>query len=154
MEQTQKKIEMSKPEDQRMSVGDAIDCYIDNLVGVISPSTVRRYQSDRKKFFKAIMPVKLHDLTQAQVQQAVSLDSKRFAPKSIHCAHGLLSAALAFTCPTFTLKSIFRKSRIRMSLFLKTAISSDCWSVLKVRAWKELSFWALAAEYVVPKSAD
>lgn len=106
MEQTQKKIELSKPEDQRMSVGDAIDQYIANLIGVLSPTTIRRYQKDRLKFFKGIMDIKLVDLTQAAIQQAVSLDAKRYAPKSIHCAHGLLSAALSVYLPDFRLKTI------------------------------------------------
>ena len=105
MEQTQKKIDMAKPLDQRMSVGDAIDQYIDNVIGVLSPTTIRRYQKDRLKFFKPIMDIKLHDLTQADVQKAVSMDSKRYAPKSIHCAHGLLSAALSIYLPDFQLKT-------------------------------------------------
>lgn len=105
MEQSRKKIEMAKPQDERMTVGDAINQYITNLVGVLSPTTIRRYQKDRQKFFKGIMSIKLHALTQAEVQMAVSLDSKRFAPKSIHCAHGLLSAALGVYRPDFVLKT-------------------------------------------------
>lgn len=91
--------------DGHMSVGDAIDQYINNVIGVLSPTTIRRYQKDRQKFFRGIMDIKLHDLTQADVQQAVSLDSKRFAPKSIHCAHGLLSAALNVYRPDFQLRT-------------------------------------------------
>lgn len=105
MEQSRERIEKSLPEDQRMSVGNAIDQYINNLIGVLSPTTIRRYQKDRQKFFKGIMDIKLHDLTQAEIQQAVSLDSKRFAPKSIHCAHGLLSAALSVYRPDFQLRT-------------------------------------------------
>lgn len=105
MEATQKKLERSKPAEQRMSVGDAIDAYIQNVNGVLSPTTIRRYQKDRQRFFKGLMDIKLVDLTQAAVQQAVSLDAKRYAPKSIHCAHGLLSAALSVYLPDFHLKT-------------------------------------------------
>lgn len=94
MQQTEKKKEMAKPVSQQMTVGDAIDRYINNVIGVLSPTTIRRYQTDRKKFFEGIMEIKLFDPTQDDVQRAVSLDSKRYAAKSIHCAHGLLSAAL------------------------------------------------------------
>lgn len=100
-----KKREMAKPEEQRMSVGDAIDRYIENLEGVCSPTTIRRYKTDRKKFFAQLMPVKLCDLTQEAIQMAVSLDAKKYAPKSIRCAHGLLSAALDIYLPEFKLKT-------------------------------------------------
>ena len=105
MQQTEKKKEMAKPVSQQMTVGDAIDRYINNVIGVLSPTTIRRYQTDRKKFFKGIMEIKLFDLTQDDVQRAVSLDSKRYAAKSIHCAHGLLSAALGVYLPNFQLKT-------------------------------------------------
>ena len=81
MEATQKKLERSKPAEQRMSVGYVIDAYIQNVNGVLSPTTIRRYQKDRQRFFKGLMDIKLVDLTQAAVQQAVSLDAKRYAPK-------------------------------------------------------------------------
>ena len=110
MEATQKKLERSKPAEQRMSVGDAIDAYIQNVNGVLSPTTIRRYQKDRQRFFKGLMDIKLVDLTQAAVQQAVSLDAKRYAPKSIHCAHGLLPAALSVYLPDFHLDSVYMRS--------------------------------------------
>lgn len=105
MQQKQKKTELAKPAEERMSVGDAIDSYINNVNGVLSPTTIRRYKSDREKFFPSLMKVKLSDLTQELVQQAVTLDSKKYAPKSIKCAHGLLSAALAVYLPDFKLKT-------------------------------------------------
>ena len=88
-----------------MTVGEAIDAYINNVEGVLSPSTIRRYRSDRKKFFPGLMDVRLKDLTQPAVQVAVSKDSKKYAAKSIHCAHGLLSAALDVYWPDFQLKT-------------------------------------------------
>ena len=88
-----------------MTVGEAIDAYINNVEGVLSPSTIRRYRSDRKKFFPGLMDVRLKDLTQPAVQVAVSKDSKKYAAKSIHCAHGLLSAALDVYWPDFQFKT-------------------------------------------------
>lgn len=88
-----------------MTVGDAIDRYIKNLAGVCSPATIRRYKADRNKFFAKLMPVKLCELTQEAIQMAVSLDSKKYAPKSIRCTHGLLSAALDIYLPDLKLKT-------------------------------------------------
>ena len=88
-----------------MTVGEAINAYINNVEGVLSPSTIRRYRSDRKKFFPDLIDVKLKDLTQPVIQVAVSKDAKKYAAKSIHCAHGLLSAALDVYWPDFQLKT-------------------------------------------------
>ena len=105
MSKEQQKKEKRKPEEERMTVGDAIDRYIENVAGVCSPTTVRRYKTDRKKFFPQLMDVKLCELTQEAIQMAVSIDAKRYAPKSIRCAHGLLSAALDLYLPDFKLKT-------------------------------------------------
>lgn len=90
---------------EQMTVGEAIDAYISSLDGVISGTTTRRYKADRKKFFQPLMDIKLKNLTQPVVQTVVSLESKRYAPKSIHCAHGLLSAAVSMYRPDFMLKT-------------------------------------------------
>ena len=88
-----------------MTVGQAIDAYIDNLNGVASATTIRRYRKDRNKFFGQIMDIQLKDLQQPVIQTAVSKESKRYAPKSVHCAPGLLSAALGMYKPDFVLKT-------------------------------------------------
>ena len=51
------------------------------------------------------MDIKLFELAQDDIQKAVSIDSKRYAAKSIHCAHGLLSAALGVYLSDFHLKT-------------------------------------------------
>lgn len=83
----------------------AIDQHIEDIADVLSPRTVRRYKEDRRKFFASIMDIKLCDLTQPDVQRAVFHDSRRYAAKSIHNAHGLLSAALSSYMPDFRLKT-------------------------------------------------
>lgn len=90
---------------EEMTVGEAIDAYIANLEGVVSATTIRRYKKDREKFFKPLMGIQLKDLKQPVIQTAVSAEAKHFAPKSIHCAHGLLSAALGMYKPDFVLKT-------------------------------------------------
>lgn len=93
------------PLERRLTVGDAIDQHISDNADVLSPRTVRRYKEDRQKFFASIMDTKLCDLTQPDIQRAVSHDSKRYAAKSIHNAHGLLSAALTAYLPDFRLRT-------------------------------------------------
>lgn len=80
---------------EQMTVGEAIDAYISSLDGVISGTATRRYKADRKKLFQPLMDIKLKNLAQPVAQTVVSLEAKRYAPKSIHCAHGPLSAAVS-----------------------------------------------------------
>lgn len=89
-----------------MTVGKAIDCYISEKIGTLSPSTIKGYQSIRKNYLQSIMDIGLSDLTQADVQIAVSEDSKAGkSPKTIRNAHGLLAAVLDEYRPTLILKT-------------------------------------------------
>lgn len=105
LKKQKRKNDAKLPLERRMTVGDAIDQHIEDNADVLSPRTVRRYKEDREKFFASIMDIKLCDLTQPDVQRAVSHDSRRYAAKSIHNAHGLLSAALSSFLPDFRLKT-------------------------------------------------
>lgn len=93
------------PVNERMTVGDAIDQHIADIADTLSPTTVRRYMKDREKFFPSVMDVPLGELTQPAINRAVSHDSRKYAAKSIHCAHGLLSSALSTYYPDFRLKT-------------------------------------------------
>lgn len=101
-----KKLKLNQlPLDMRMTVGDAIDQHIADIADTLSPTTVRRYMKDREKFFAQLMDMPLAELTQPDINRAVSHDSRLYAPKSIHCAHGLLSSALGTYYPDFRLKT-------------------------------------------------
>mgnify|MGYP002623835944 FL=1 len=87
-----------------MTVGMAIDKYIESKEGVLSPSTIRGYKAVRKNYFPDIIDMNISDLTQADVQLEMSkLSTAGKAPKTIKNAHGLLSAALEMFRPDFTL---------------------------------------------------
>lgn len=89
-----------------MTVGKAIDDYIQSKAGSLSPSTVKGYQSIRKNYLQDIMDLNVSDLTQADVQIAVSNDSVNGkSPKTIRNAHGLLAAVLDIYRPNFILKT-------------------------------------------------
>lgn len=85
-----------------LTVGKAIDKYIDSKEKVLSPSTVRGYKTIRKNHLQSLMDINLTELTPLDIQQAISADqaSGRSA-KTIKNAHGLLSAMLKEFRPTF-----------------------------------------------------
>lgn len=86
-----------------MTVGEAIDRYIESKDSVLSPSTIAGYKKQRRNTFKSLMNVQLRDLTQEAIQKAVNSMSKDKSPKYVKNAHGLLSAVLGVYRPDMTL---------------------------------------------------
>lgn len=89
-----------------LTVGKAIDKYIDSKTGVLSPSTIVGYKRYRTNYLQCLMDVNITDLKQEYVQLAVSEDAAAgFSPKTIRNAHGLLSATLKVYRPSFVLRT-------------------------------------------------
>lgn len=77
-----------------ITAGEAIDQYIESKAGVLSPSTLQSYKVLRRNNLQSLMNIKIHALTAAQVQKAISEDAKRLSPKSVRNAYALLSSSL------------------------------------------------------------
>lgn len=88
-----------------LTVGEAIDCYIDNKDAVLSPSTVAGYRRIRGNALPELMDMPLDKLTPQTVQKAINNMAKSKSPKSVRNAHGLLSAALSVYRPDMALRT-------------------------------------------------
>ena len=88
-----------------MTVGEAIDRYIESKDAVLSPSTIRGYKQLRKNALQELMCKKLSDLTQEDVQRAVNRMARNKSPKRVRNAHGLLTATIAMYRPGFILRT-------------------------------------------------
>ena len=88
-----------------MTVGEAVDRYIDSKDAVLSPSTVAGYRRIRSNAFPELMGMPLDKLTPQTVQKAVNNMAKNKSPKSVRNAHGLLSAALSVYRPDMALRT-------------------------------------------------
>ncbi len=101
-----------------LTVGKAIDKYIEEKTGVLSPSTIRGYKSVRRNLFQDLMDMNISDITQGDIQVAVSNEAvKGKSPKTIRNAHGLLNATLAEFRPDFTTRTHLpenQKSELRV----------------------------------------
>lgn len=92
----------TRPE-ERMTVGDAIDKYID-LCSLLSPSTISGYNKIRKNYFKDLMDVKVKDLDDSTVQRYINAESRivgrrgQISPKTVRNAWGLVSSSLREIC--------------------------------------------------------
>ena len=78
-----------------MTVGEAIDKYIEERDAVLQPKTIREYKGYRKNYFPWLMDIRLKDLTDSMIQRAVNEESRRLSPKSVRNIYGLLSSALS-----------------------------------------------------------
>lgn len=83
--------------------------YIDTVDGVLSPTTVQRYRVMRENSFKMLMEMKLKDITEASIQQAISLECQRKAnrknaivsPNTVRSDFVIVSATLKRFAPNF-----------------------------------------------------
>lgn len=86
-----------------MTVGEAIDRYIESKDAVLSPSTLRSYRSIRKNSLGTLEEMQLLELTQESIQRHINAISRQSSPKYVRNVHGLLSAAIAAYRPDFIL---------------------------------------------------
>lgn len=98
-----KKTKTEKVDD--ITVGEAIDQYIEMKDAVLSPSTIREYKQERKNCLQGLMDVKLNDLNHQLIQKEINKESKLRSPKSVKNVHGLLSATLREFYPEFVLRT-------------------------------------------------
>ena len=68
---------------RNMTVGDAIDRYIESKDSVLSPSTVSGYKRIRANQLQELMDIKLRDLTQERVQRSINTLAKTKSPKNL-----------------------------------------------------------------------
>ncbi|MEA4919335.1 MAG: site-specific integrase [Clostridiaceae bacterium] len=88
-----------------LTVGAAIDLYIDSKDSILSPATVAGYKRIRKNCLQELMNILISALKQEQIQRAVNNMAKTKSSKSVRNAHGLLSAVLFEYAPDFRLST-------------------------------------------------
>ena len=94
-----------------ITVGEAIDQYINDRDGILSPKTVREYKGLRKNCLQSIMHLRLPQLNTSNVQRAINNDSKRLSPKSVRNAYALFKSALKSINPELEYAVILPKLR-------------------------------------------
>ena len=82
-----------------MTVGAAIDLYIESKDTVLSPSTINGYKKLRKSVLQDIMELNVSSLTSERVQRAVNRMARDKSPKYVRNAYGLFTAAMAEYSP-------------------------------------------------------
>jgi len=86
--------EVERKKQYGITLGEAIDGYIESKRFVLSPTTIQLYESIRKKNMQGIMDIPLSTLTVKDVQAEISKESETHKPKTVANMRGLLSAAM------------------------------------------------------------
>lgn len=85
----------SKPDVQKIpTLGEAIDDYMAKRDAVLSPSTLRGYQSIRRSRFKSVMQTPISDIADSDWQSICNKEAKLCSSKTLKNAWGLVSSVL------------------------------------------------------------
>jgi integrase len=83
-----------------ITVGEALNKFIDDHVNVLSPATIRGYISLKNNHYQSIKHIKAHALTLPDVQREINDMAANLSPKTIHNYYSLLTKALRYVkCP-------------------------------------------------------
>jgi integrase len=94
-----------------LTVGEAIDKYIEMKSNVLSPTTIREYKRCRNNDFAGIIDTQLSKLTNNNVQICINDLSANHSPKFVKNAYGLLSATLKMYYPDFRLNILLPQKK-------------------------------------------
>lgn len=72
----------------------AIDQYMELKGGVLSPSTIRGYETIKKNRFLSLMEKDISSISKSDVQAAVSDEAKKISAKTVYNAYGLIRPVL------------------------------------------------------------
>lgn len=82
-----------------LTVGEAIDKYIEDRDAILEPKTIREYRGYRRNYLQGLMSVKLKRLSSETVQRELNKEARRLSPKSIANIWALFKAAVKSAAP-------------------------------------------------------
>lgn len=100
-----------KKKERGMTVGQILSLYIENGSNVLSPASVRKYDSMRRNNFKSIEDKYVSDMRQTDYQAFVNEIALDHAPKTVSSICGLLTAALKAYDPNISL--VLKRPKLR-----------------------------------------
>lgn len=83
---------------RNMTLGEAINDYLESRSNILSPSTIRGYDYVRRLTLPAIMNMKLSNITSSMVQKALNTEAKTKSPKTVENIHGVISVIMRTYC--------------------------------------------------------
>jgi len=87
----------------KLTLGEALDKYIESRSATRSPRTISNYEGIRKNYLQCLMGKNISRITQEDIQKAVNYEALKLSPKTIRDIHGLVSAVFKQYRPGFAL---------------------------------------------------
>lgn len=84
---------------ESMTFQVAAEEYIEAKRNVLSPTTIRGYNSAMKTISKKFQGINIHDVTALDIQTEINRLAKEHSPKTVRNYHGFISAVLGTFCP-------------------------------------------------------
>lgn len=81
------------------TLGQGYEIMIKDKSNVLSPSTIRRYETMFVNLSDSIKVIKVSELTNQDIQREVNRLSGSLAPKTVHNYYGLISSIVTYVCP-------------------------------------------------------
>lgn len=87
----------------KLTLGEAMNRYIESKSAVLSPATVRSYRTIVRNYLPILQTIPLDEITRDQVQVAINQEAISHSPKTVRNIHGFLTAVLQTYRPDFVL---------------------------------------------------
>lgn len=89
----------SKGKPEVITVGAAVDQYIQSKENILSPSTIEGYETVKARRIESIKDLEVHEFDSAAAQRYVNELCRSFSPKTVRNTWGLVSSAICSICP-------------------------------------------------------
>ena len=103
----------------KLTLGEAIDTYIESRESIFSPCTVRDYRSIRRNHVPDLMKRRVQDITQEHIQVAINLEALKCSPKTVRNVHALIYVVMGVYRPNMAIKTVLPK-KVRSELYVPT----------------------------------
>lgn len=100
-----------------MTVGEAIDEYINNKENILSPTTINSYRDIKKNNLKELCDIRISKLEQGTVQKHFNILAQTKSPKTLSNIHGLLVSVLNVYEPEIRLNTTLPKKQKKIRSF-------------------------------------
>lgn len=99
MQAMAKELDKVQEKHTSMTFQAAAEEYIEAKRNVLSPTTIRGYNSAMKTISKKFQGINIHDVTALDIQTEINRLAKEHSPKTVRNYHGFISAVLGTFCP-------------------------------------------------------
>lgn len=103
-----------------ITLREAMRSYIDSKSNILSPATIRSYNSILQLRLQNIMEIPISKITRTDIQKAINTDAKDISQKTVRNAFGLLTATMKQFRPELSLKNIDLGKREKIEMYIPT----------------------------------